>query len=81
MPAVTIRNLPDATHRAIKVRAAQHGRSAEAEMRHILEIESHIAGARPEIMGRSGGLRRRHMQDLELERRPPSEIMSRRPGA
>jgi plasmid stability protein len=37
MPAVTIRNLPDATHRALKVRAAQHGRSAEAEMRDILE--------------------------------------------
>lgn len=37
MPAVTIRNLPEATHRALKVRAAQHGRSAEAEMRDILE--------------------------------------------
>jgi antitoxin FitA len=37
MPAVTIRNLPEATHRALKLRAAQHGRSAEAEMRVILE--------------------------------------------
>ena len=37
MPAVTIRNLSDATHRALEVRAAQHGRSTEAEMRHILE--------------------------------------------
>lgn len=37
MPAVTIRNLSDATHRALKVRAARHGRSAEAEMRDILE--------------------------------------------
>ena len=37
MPAVTIRNLSEATHRALKVRAAQHGRSAEAEMRDILE--------------------------------------------
>ena len=37
MPAVTIRNLPEATHRALKVRAAQHNRSAEAEMRAILE--------------------------------------------
>ena len=36
MPAVTIRNLPDATHRALKVRAAQHGRSTEAEVREIL---------------------------------------------
>jgi len=38
MPAVTIRNLPEATHRALKLRAAEHGRSTEGEMRHILEI-------------------------------------------
>ena len=37
MPAVTIRNLPEATHRALKLRAAEHGRSTEGEMRHILE--------------------------------------------
>lgn len=37
MPAVTIRNLSDETHRALKVRAAHHGRSTEAEMRDILE--------------------------------------------
>ena len=36
MPAVTIRNLPEETHRALKVRAAQHGRSTEAEIREIL---------------------------------------------
>lgn len=43
MPAVTIRNLPEATHRALKVRAAQHNRSTEAEIRAILE-----AAVRPE---------------------------------
>jgi antitoxin FitA len=37
VPAVTIRNLSEETHRALKVRAAQHNRSAEAEMRAILE--------------------------------------------
>lgn len=37
MPAVTIRNLPEETHRALKTRAGQNGRSAEAEMRDILE--------------------------------------------
>jgi plasmid stability protein len=37
MAAVTIRNLSEETHRAIKLRAAQHNRSAEAEMRAILE--------------------------------------------
>lgn len=37
MASVTVRNLPDEVHRAIRVRAAQHGRSIEAEMRDILE--------------------------------------------
>lgn len=37
MAAVTIRNISDEAHRALKVRAAQHNRSAEAEMRAILE--------------------------------------------
>jgi antitoxin FitA len=43
MAAVTIRNLPDAVHRALKARAAQNKRSTEAEMRAILE-----AAAQPE---------------------------------
>ena len=33
MPAVTIRNLSEETHRALKLRAAHHGRSTEAEIR------------------------------------------------
>ena len=37
MPSVTVRNVPDEVHRAIRVRAAQHGRSIVAEMREILE--------------------------------------------
>jgi plasmid stability protein len=37
MPSVTIRNLPNEVHRAIRVRAAQYGHSIEAEMRNILE--------------------------------------------
>lgn len=37
MAVVTIRNLSEEVHRALKVRAAQHNRSAEAEMRAILE--------------------------------------------
>ena len=44
MPAVTIRNLPEATHRALKVRAAHHGRSTEAEMREILETAVRAQG-------------------------------------
>lgn len=37
MAAVTVRNLPEATHRALKARAAKHGRSTEAEIRDIIE--------------------------------------------
>jgi plasmid stability protein len=44
MAAVTIRNLPEETHRALKIRAAQNNRSAEAEMRAILEAAVRPAG-------------------------------------
>jgi plasmid stability protein len=37
MPTVTVRNLPEETHRALRVRATHHGRSTEAEIRAILE--------------------------------------------
>ncbi|AEM48496.1 Arc domain-/DNA-binding domain-containing protein [Acidithiobacillus ferrivorans SS3] len=34
---LTIRNLPEEVRRALRMRAAQHGRSTEAEVRSILE--------------------------------------------
>ncbi|HTW79283.1 MAG TPA: antitoxin [Terracidiphilus sp.] len=37
MAAVTVRNIPEKTHRALKLRAARNGRSTEAEIRRILE--------------------------------------------
>ena len=37
MPIVTVRNLPEEIHRALKLRAARHGRSTEAEIREILK--------------------------------------------
>jgi plasmid stability protein len=36
MAMLTVRNLPDDVHRALRVRAAQHGQSTEAEVREIL---------------------------------------------
>ena len=36
MATVTVRNLPAEVHRAIRLRAAEHGRSTEAEIREIL---------------------------------------------
>ncbi len=36
MANLTVRNLPDEVHRALRIQAAQHGRSTEAEIRAIL---------------------------------------------
>lgn len=51
MANVTVRNVPDEVHRAIRVRAALHGRSTEAEIRAILE-----AAARPTDRVKFGSL-------------------------
>jgi plasmid stability protein len=37
MTAVLVRNIPEETHRALRLRAARNGRSTEAEIRVILE--------------------------------------------
>ena len=37
MAMLTVRNLPDEVHRALRVRAARNGHSMEAEVREILE--------------------------------------------
>jgi plasmid stability protein len=74
MAAVTIRNLSKETHRALKLRAAQHGRSTEAEIRNILEEAVHPKervkiGSELAAFGRRfGGL------DLDIERdRTPTD--------
>ncbi|MFN4266404.1 MAG: FitA-like ribbon-helix-helix domain-containing protein [Aquabacterium sp.] len=36
MAILTVRNVPDDVHRALRVLASQHGRSTEAEVREIL---------------------------------------------
>jgi plasmid stability protein len=70
MAAVTVRNLSEETHRALKVRAAQHGRNTEAEIRDILERAVHPPeriklGSELAAIGREfGGV------DLDIERDP-----------
>ncbi|PZM13050.1 FitA-like ribbon-helix-helix domain-containing protein [Rhizobium tubonense] len=70
MVAVTIRNLPEETHRALKLRAAKNGHSTEAEIRAILEDAVHPAdsvkvGSALAAFGRRfGGL------DLDVSRDP-----------
>jgi plasmid stability protein len=73
MPALTIRNLPEETHRALRVRAAEHGRSTEAEIRDILE-----KAAKPEgriklgsllaAIGREAGLTHEDVEAIQQHR-------------
>jgi len=51
MKSVTIRNLSEETHRALRLRAAMHQRSTEAEIRFILEN-----AVRPESRVKLGSL-------------------------
>jgi plasmid stability protein len=51
MPSVTVRQISEETHRALKLRAARHGRSTEAEIRRILD-----AAVKPEQRVRLGSL-------------------------
>ena len=37
MGSLNVRNLSDATHRALRIQAARHGRGMEAEVRAILD--------------------------------------------
>lgn len=37
MPAITVLDVPEETHRALQARASQNGRSTEAELLDILE--------------------------------------------
>jgi len=44
MRAIVVRNISAETHRALRVRARQHGRSTEAEVRAILDGAVRPAG-------------------------------------
>ena len=73
MPAVTVRNLPEETHRALKVRAAQHNRSTEAEIRAILETAVRPAdrlklGSALAEIGRKAGLTNADVEILDQGR-------------
>lgn len=82
MSAVTIRNLSEETHRALKLRAAQNGRSTEAEIRQILEAavrppERLRIGSALSALSREAGLTNADVVALEKNRdRTPAEPMS-----
>jgi len=68
MASLNVRNLSEQTHKALRIRAAQHGRSVEAEIRAILDEAVHPTkriglGSMLTAIGRDfGGV------DLDIER-------------
>ena len=82
MASLTIRNLPEEVHRALRVRAALRGRSTEAEVRAILKDSVKPEG-RVELgtlltaIGRRAKLSEEEFAALELRdssRRQPIEL-------
>lgn len=76
MPAVTIRNISDETHRALHVRAAHHGRSTEAEIRDILE-----AAVRPSERLKLGSLLAAIGRDAQLSNADVEALQKNRDDA
>ena len=68
MAAITVRNLPEEVHRALKVRAARNGRSTEAEVRLILQ-ETVVPKTRIKVGSELAALGRRFGGiDLKIKR-------------
>ncbi|MFZ1755236.1 MAG: Arc family DNA-binding protein [Caldilineaceae bacterium] len=70
MAVLTVRKLPDEVHRALRLRATQHGRSTEAEVRAILESvvkppERVKLGTLLQEMSRRAGLTNEDVDELE----------------
>ena len=81
MAMLTVRNLPDDVHRALRVQAALHGRSTEAEVREILAIavkpESRVRlGEALSALGRKVGLTNEDFEVFQQARdKKPAEPM------
>lgn len=78
-PYLIVRNVPDEVHRALRVRAAQHGHSTEAEVREILaqavKPESRVrVGDALAALGRKFGLTNEDVEALTQARdKAPAE--------
>ena len=82
MAMLTVRNLPDEVHRALRVRAAQNGHSTEAEVREILAVavkpESRILlGDALAALSQKIGLTNEDLEALQqLRDKTPAEPLS-----
>jgi len=79
MAMLTVRNLPDDVHRALRARASLHGRSTEAEVREILalavkpEARLRLGDALADL-GRTIGLTNKDVEALQKRRdKQPAE--------
>jgi antitoxin FitA len=86
MAILTVRNVPDEVHRALRLRAAENGHSTEAEVREILALavtptqRLRMGGAMAAI-SRKAGVTESDVSTLraaldEAARRKPAEPMS-----
>ena len=81
MATLTIRNLPDEVHRALRMRAAQMGRSTEAEVRFVLEAsvkppQRLRLGTALAELGQQAGLTKQDVEGLESARdKAPAQPM------
>jgi antitoxin FitA len=88
MAILTVRNVPDEVHRALRLRAAEHGRSTEAEVREILEravkpAQRMLMGAAMTAIARDAGVTAADVSELravldDATRTKPAEPMSLR---
>lgn len=82
MAMLTVRNLPDDVHRALRVQAAQHGHSTEAEVRRILTMavkpEARVrVGEALSALGRSIGLTNEDLEVFaQVKDKTPAEPLS-----
>ncbi len=75
MATLNIRNLPDDVHRRLRIRAAEHGRSMEAEARAIL-TKACGDGPRPSPEDREAAVRRlqAYVRRVYGNRKPDSVV-------
>ena len=79
MATMTIRNIPDNVHHALKVRAALNNRSAEAEVRALLEqaVQPRSGVALVEALhqfGREVGIADEDLTAFEREQSDPRDV-------
>jgi plasmid stability protein len=72
MPSMTVRNLPEDLHRRIRLYAAEHGLSAEAAVRRLLDEATRPAERLGDIVAAYARARAADFPDTPRDRTPVS---------